>query len=105
MDFTTLILIVIVVGIIACGASVLFKNKPTFNQLTKKAKKIIYDLFLTAEKENWVNEDKMQWCVEELSKYFSRLKINIDQTMIKLIAQYLYDKYKETAKTLLKDSE
>lgn len=103
MDLQTIVLIVIVIGILISAGVSFFKQKPTFNMIVKKLKELCYDLFLTAEKQDWVNEEKMAWCVKKILEALPELKLNIDQEMVQLVAQYIYNQYKANAKKFLSE--
>lgn len=56
-------------------------------------KNVVFKLFLFAEKQEWSNAEKMEWCLKEIRKQFPYIPLT-DATIEKM-AQDLYDEYKD----------
>lgn len=63
------------------------------NDILNIIRDIVFKLFLFAEKQEWSNAEKMEWCLKEIHKQFPYIPI-ADETLEK-IAQDLYDEYKD----------
>ena len=93
MDFNFICLIAFFILIIIGNIFYYIKHPMTFESLEKKIEKDAYMLFLAAEKQGLIGSEKLDWCINKLLQQ-SNIK-NVDEKLVKAVAQHLYDNFKE----------
>ena len=93
----------ILLAILLINTAYLFLTKKNLNEEAKltEVKKQIYMLFLHAEKQNWVGEEKMAWCVRQVYARFvpEVLRGLIKENSIEEFMKNLYTEFKLFLKT------
>ncbi len=91
--------IIAAVSIVGSGLFYYFKKEQgDLDDLVEFSTPIFMSLFLYAEKQGWIGEEKMAYCIKEASKFFP---ISISEEFISDIAQFLYDQYEKIIKNVL----
>jgi hypothetical protein len=72
-----------------------YKNLNLEQSRTQLKQDVLY-LFLYAEKQEWVNDEKMKWCIQKIYEMFpdSLIKKVISYETVEKWAQLLYDEFK-----------
>lgn len=91
--------------VFAAGTVIYMKiKKPSFKQIAKRLKEPLLQLFLYAEKQEWTGAEKMEWCIDQLLEILP-IKIKVDEVTLRIVAQYLYDEYREFIIRVLDDEQ
>lgn len=87
--------------VIVCGVDTYIKHrKDTKKSLITNLREEVLGLFLYAEKQNWINEDKMGWVVQQV---YNRIPVKVlklagkffDQDDVEKLVERLYQEFKE----------